>query len=140
MILFFNKCCDATWNLPWFFANCIKRLETGAWHYFKSALLSVKHDCFILQKTYGLDSENCSEISAVTPLGICLKILTFPTFVFFTPPFWPYPSSWSCGQCGGGPGQGEEPQGGRCEDFEDVFQHGEDQKRDNKPSMQHLDK
>ena len=88
MILFFNKCCDATWNLPWFFANCRKRLETGAWHYFKSALLSVKHDCFILQKTYGLDSENCSEISALTQLGICLSILTFPTFVLFTPPLW----------------------------------------------------
>ena len=29
---------------------------------------------------------NCSEISAVTPFGICLNILKIPTFAFFTPP------------------------------------------------------
>ena len=34
-----------------------------------------------------LDSENCSEISAVTSLGICLLFFPFPTFVFFTPPY-----------------------------------------------------
>ena len=33
-----------------------------------------------------LDSENCSEISAVTYYIICLKNSTFLTFVFFTPP------------------------------------------------------
>ena len=37
-----------------------------------------------------LDSENCSEISAVTSLGICLLFFPFPTFVFFTPPYCPY--------------------------------------------------
>ena len=33
------------------------------------------------------DSENCSEISAVTRFRICPKLLHFPTFKFFTPPY-----------------------------------------------------
>ena len=33
------------------------------------------------------DSENCSEISALTPFGICHVLLQFPTFMFFTSPY-----------------------------------------------------
>ena len=33
------------------------------------------------------DSENCSEISAVTRFRICPELLHFPTFMFFTPPY-----------------------------------------------------
>ena len=45
------------------------------------------------------DSENCSEISAVTWFRIYPRLLQIPTLIFFTPPYSPYPTDFKITLC-----------------------------------------
>ena len=52
-----------------------------------SAFCKLRLPNFAQDESSNHDSENCSEISAVTRFRICLELLHFPTFMFFTPPY-----------------------------------------------------
>ena len=61
-------------------------LEIGVLQDFKttSAFCKLRLPNFARDESSNHDSENCSEISAVTRFRICLDLLHFPTFMFFT--------------------------------------------------------
>ena len=65
-------------------------LEIGVLQDFKttSAFCKLRLPNFARDESSNQSSENCSEISAVTRFGICLELLHFPTFMFFTPPYY----------------------------------------------------
>ena len=52
-----------------------------------SAFCKLRLPNFAQDESSNHDSENCFEISAVTRFRICLELLHFPTFMFFTPPY-----------------------------------------------------
>ena len=52
-----------------------------------SAFCKIRLPNFARDESSNHNSENCSEISAVTRFRICLELLHFSTFMFFTPPY-----------------------------------------------------
>ena len=64
-----------------------------------SAFCKLRLPNFARDKSSNHDSENCSEISAVTRFRICLEQLHFPTFMFFTPPYCTWKGGWHCRGC-----------------------------------------
>ena len=78
-----------------FNSNCQENyLTLGSWCGFKSGFAFCKICLPNLARGYlsDHDSENCSEISAVTWFRIYPRLLQIPTLIFFTPPY----SSWHC--------------------------------------------
>ena len=67
-------------------------LKSGCYRVPKLPPLSVNYVCPISQEdeSSNHDSENCSEISAVTQFRICPELLHFLSFRFFTPPYWTF--------------------------------------------------
>ena len=65
-------------------------LENGALQGSKtaSALCKTRLLKFAKDQSSKCDFKNCSEISAVTLFRICPVLLHFPTFMFFTPPYY----------------------------------------------------
>ena len=53
-----------------------------------SAFCKIRLPNFAQDESSNHDSKNCSEISAVTWFRICPVLLHFPTFMFFTPPYY----------------------------------------------------
>ena len=74
-----------------FNSNCQENyLKLGSWCGFKSGFAFCKICLPNLARGYlsDHDSENCSEISAVTWSGIFFNFFKILTFVFFTPPYY----------------------------------------------------
>ena len=68
--------------------NCRKQLEIGSSRGSKSTSAFCKIHLYNLARAESSNhnSENCSEISAVTWFGIFFRFLKIATFIFFTPP------------------------------------------------------
>ena len=60
-----------------------------------SAFCKIRLPNFARDESSNHDFENCSKISSVTWFRICPGLLHFPTFLFFTPPYW-LTVNWPC--------------------------------------------
>ena len=101
-----SKNCSDVRAVTWFricpglAENCRKWLEIGASRGSKSTSAFCKICLSNLAKdeSSNHNSENCSEISAVTWFGIFFRFLKIATFIFFTPPYCTLSTYWGRGR------------------------------------------